>query len=145
MTDTTAPASPAATEMALLPCAHCGGDAELVPMRLWADDENDPPVFCNVCHTSALNAAAWNRRTTPDLAALRAERDRLRDALERVQQWADAYPLEVFPEPDFKRAHEVLTAAGMTLDAISASNMRHSMKGVREIARAALAEGRADG
>lgn len=66
------------------------------------------------------------------------ERDRMRDALHKVHQWAEAYPLSVFPEPDFKRAHEVLTAAGMTLDAISASNMRHVIEGVRKIVSEAL-------
>lgn len=50
------------------------------------------------------------------------------DALEKLHQWAKAYPLEVFPEPDLKRAHELLKAGGMTLDAISASNMRHVIK-----------------
>lgn len=55
------------------------------------------------------------------------------DALEKLQAWADAYPLTIFPEPDFKRAHEVLTANGMTLDAISASNMRHVINGVRKL------------
>lgn len=67
-----------------------------------------------------------------------AEVERLREALERIQQWSEAYPLAVFPEPDFKKAHEVLTAHGMTLDAISASNMRHCVRGVGNIARAAL-------
>lgn len=69
---------------------------------------------------------------------LRAENERMREALEKIDQWAKAYPLSVFPEPDFKKAHEVLTANGMTLDAISASNMRHVVTGVGEIARAAL-------
>lgn len=55
------------------------------------------------------------------------------DALEKLQNWADAYPLTVFPEPDFAKAHALLQAGGMTLDAISASNMRHVISGVREI------------
>ena len=58
----------------------------------------------------------------------------------RIVQWSEAYPLDVFPEPDFKRAHELLRAGGMTLDAISASNMRHVVEGVGKIARAALPE-----
>ncbi|MBC7292545.1 MAG: hypothetical protein H5T84_00315, partial [Thermoleophilia bacterium] len=48
------------------------------------------------------------------------------DALEKLLQWADAYPVEVFPEmtsEDWKRAAEVLKAAGLSLDRISASNM----------------------
>jgi hypothetical protein len=55
------------------------------------------------------------------------------DALEKLQGWADAYPLTVFPEPDFAKAHELLQAGGMTMNAISASNMRHVINGVRDI------------
>lgn len=69
--------------------------------------------------------------------------ERADDELRIIENWAKAYPLEVFPEPDFKKAHALLQAGGMTLDAISASNMRHVVKTVSEIAaraRAALAE-----
>lgn len=69
-----------------------------------------------------------------------AECERLNDALDKLVQWSDAYPLAVFPEPDFAKAHKVLTENGMTLDAISASNMRHVIKGVREIIDAARAK-----
>lgn len=65
----------------------------------------------------------------------------LRDALERIRQWADAYPISVFPEVDsayLERAHKVLRDHGMTLDRISASNMRHALRGVGDIARAAI-------
>lgn len=71
-------------------------------------------------------------------AALTRERDALREALQRIEQWGRAYPLSVFPEPDFGKAREALEAAGLTLDAVSASNMRHVVRGVSEIARAAL-------
>jgi hypothetical protein len=64
--------------------------------------------------------------------------ERYAEALQRIVQWADAYPLDVFPEPDFKKIHEALKAAGLSLDQVSASNMRHVVKGVGEIARAAL-------
>ena len=65
----------------------------------------------------------------------------LEAALTQVKQWSEAYPLTVFPEPDFARAHEVLQAAGMTLDAISASNMRHVITQVQAIVDAALSPG----
>ena len=55
------------------------------------------------------------------------------DVLEKLRSWADAYPLKVFPEPNMARAHELLTAGGMTIDAISASNMRHVIEGVRHL------------
>lgn len=51
------------------------------------------------------------------------------DLVERLRHeiagWKQAYPLTAFPEPDLKKARAVLREAGMTLDAISASNMRH--------------------
>jgi hypothetical protein len=48
-----------------------------------------------------------------------------RETLDRIEQWSKAYPLEIFPEPDFTRARELLKAGGMTIDSVSASNMRH--------------------
>lgn len=71
-------------------------------------------------------------------AQTETETERLREALEKIDAWAKAYPLDVFPEPDLKRAHEVLKEAGMGLDAISASNMRHVLNGVAAIVRDAL-------
>lgn len=71
--------------------------------------------------------AAWGR-----------EVERLRDLFAEIKQWAGAYPVSVFPEPDFRRAHELLKAGGMSMDAVSASNMRHVLRGVIGIAGAAL-------
>lgn len=69
--------------------------------------------------------------TTPDP-------DKMEDALQRIVSWSRAYPLTVFPEPDMKKAAELLQAGGMTLDAVSASNMRHVIEGVGKIAREGL-------
>lgn len=69
---------------------------------------------------------------------LRERIEELEDALTRIDTWAKAYPLEAFPEPDFRKAAQVLKAAGMSLDAISASNMRHVINGVKDIAKQAL-------
>jgi hypothetical protein len=63
-----------------------------------------------------------------------------REALRQIDEWAKAYPLDVFPEPDLKRAHEVLEAAGLSLGAISAHAMRHVLTGVQKIAVAALSQ-----
>lgn len=93
------------------------------------------------CSTEEANAHLI--ASAPDMAAtiatLTQENERYEDAMHKIRSWADAYPLTVFPEPDFKKADQVLTAAGMTLDAISASNMRHVINGVRKILDAALA------
>lgn len=60
------------------------------------------------------------------------------EALEHIVQWSNAYPLDIFPEPDLKKARELLEAGGMTLDAVSASAMRHVIDGVGTIARKGL-------
>ena len=70
--------------------------------------------------------------------ALTHENERMRDALQQIANLQRAYPLEVFPEPDLKRAHEVLSTVGMGIDAISASNMRHVLSGIKKIVDAGL-------
>jgi len=64
--------------------------------------------------------------------------ERLEEALWRIDQWSQAYPLEVFPEPDWNKARQLLEAGGMTLDSVSAGAMRHVVSGVGKIAREAL-------
>lgn len=64
--------------------------------------------------------------------------DELEEALQRIQQWSEAYPLDIFPEPDLKKARALLEAGGITLDAVSAHCMRHCIEGVGKIAREAL-------
>lgn len=62
------------------------------------------------------------------------ELEALREQLARIRQWCDAYPLDIFPEPDLKRARTLLEAGGMTLDSVSASVARHVLKGIRKLA-----------
>jgi hypothetical protein len=66
--------------------------------------------------------------------------DDLLNALQRIVQWSEAYPLDIFPTPDLKKARDLLAAGGITLDAISAHCMRLVVEGVGKIARAALGE-----
>jgi hypothetical protein len=64
--------------------------------------------------------------------------ERLEHALRFIAKWADAYPKDIFPEPDMKRARELLAAGGIPLDLVSASNMRHVIEQVGKIAKEAL-------
>jgi len=66
-------------------------------------------------------------------ALLREKYEGVEEVLHSIKQWCDAYPLDVFPEPDFKKAAALLEAGGMTIDAISASNMRHVLKGISKL------------
>lgn len=68
-----------------------------------------------------------------------AERiEELETALQRIDNWAKAYPLKAFPEPDLVEVHEILKAHGLSLDVVSASNMRHVLDGVKDIVEQAL-------
>lgn len=64
--------------------------------------------------------------------------EELEDALRSIEAWGDAYPRDIFLRPDLKKARELLTAGGMTLDAVAADCMRHVAEGVAKIAREAL-------
>jgi hypothetical protein len=75
------------------------------------------------------------------LATANARIAGLEKAMHEIAQWSKAYPLSVFKEPDFEKAREGLESVGITLDAVSASAMRHVIEGVGEIARAALTGG----
>jgi hypothetical protein len=75
---------------------------------------------------------------TETYIAMAARVDDLEQALHQIASWAEAYPLDIFPEPDLKKARALLEAGGITLDAVSASCMRHVVEGVGEIAREAL-------
>ena len=76
-----------------------------------------------------------------EIAQRDIEIERLREALERILQWSESYPVDIFHEPsteECRRAHEILTANGMTLDVFSAAMGRHCTKGVGDIARRVL-------
>jgi len=75
-----------------------------------------------------------------ELTRLRGRVADLEEGLERIKNWAEAYPVKAFPEPDFKKVAEVLKSAGISLDCVSASNMRHVVNRVKEICEQALKE-----
>ena len=119
-----------------------GRDIPILRLLLDASEERDRLAAKCEALTAAL--AAEDGATLGGMierqsenAALRERIDRLAAALRDIDEWADAYPVDIFPEPDLNRAADVLKAAGMTLDAISASNMRHVLSGVKRIVQAA--------
>lgn len=77
-------------------------------------------------------------RASDEINKLQDRIDVLEEAMLHIMAWSEAYPLEVFPEPDLKKARTLLEAGGITLDAVSASCMRHVVHGVAEIAKEAM-------
>lgn len=89
----------------------------------------------------ALRTQAEKESVLPDHPMMKVAADcieRLEQGLLDIDAWSRAYPLSVFPEPDMKRAREVLQINNMSLDAISASCMRHVLEGVQKIVKGAL-------
>lgn len=102
------------------------------------EKHNYPFAPCVYCQLETQNALVDKLTNLLELET--AENETLTDALKQIRTWASAYPLAIFPEPDFVKAAAVLKENGMTLDAISASNMRHVLDGVMRIVDAALGE-----
>jgi hypothetical protein len=99
----------------------------------------DPLVMCSVCAGESVPADG-NTCICGGAGTQEAELDgfrmlvyELEQKMIKIRQWAGSYPISVFPEPDFKKAEKILKENGMTLDSISASNMRHVISGVKDI------------
>jgi len=55
----------------------------------------------------------------------------LHQQLHEIEMWCRAYPVEVFPEPDWSEVNAKLGPKLLTR--VSASNMRHVCDGIRKI------------
>jgi hypothetical protein len=77
--------------------------------------------------------AAGLDRLEEKMDKLEEQKDKAEDKLREIRNWCDAYPLQVFPEPDLALAKRLLKTGGITLDAVSASSMRHVLVGIKKI------------
>ena len=76
-------------------------------------------------------------------AAMLAHIEKLEEALQRIQQWAQAYPVKAFPPvsiEDLRHAQFACKAIGIELAAIHGEWARHILKGIEEITNRALAD-----
>jgi len=69
---------------------------------------------------------------------------RFEKALQRLLHWSEVYSRNVFPEPDWEQAGELLKAGGISIDVIRLYCMRHVMERVGQIAREAIDEPASD-
>lgn len=58
---------------------------------------------------------------------------RIEDALYKIDEWAKAYPEDVFPRPDLKKAEKLLKDGGVSFSALNASSMNHVIQRVKQI------------
>lgn len=104
----------------------------VITNRHLAAFQNGQPVDGATDEPKLLSSA-----TTPG-GDLLEQADTYRQALEEIAAAPDAYSVSIFREPDWQKAHDLLAAGGMTLDAISASNMRFVAERLAAVAEAAL-------
>lgn len=96
----------------------------------------------NICLKTEIDISTeLERNTYPIEDKLRAENENLSDTIGAIKNWCNAYPLEVFPEPDMKQVRKVLEAGGLTIDCVSASCMRRVLDGVKRIIKLSEVEG----
>ena len=102
------------------------------PERIWVNYNNWEARRLNKSDIEYVRADIVGQR----IAKLEA-------ANEKVRQWVKAYPLKIFPEmttAEWKIARQALNKVEISLDRISASNMRHVITRVGEILDEALKE-----
>ena len=75
-----------------------------------------------------------NDTALQEIIELKATIEDIAEIVHKIRQWCAAYPIDIFPEPDFKLARKGLESVGITMDAVSASNMRHVLNGVTDYA-----------
>jgi hypothetical protein len=64
---------------------------------------------------------------------MKAEREKYEALFAEIKEWSKAYPETVFPTPDWEKVRDALEMNGLTLDSVSAANMRHVIKHIQEM------------
>ena len=60
--------------------------------------------------------------------------------LYRIESWSRAYPVEVFPKPDWSKANEILKQHGMGVTSLAADSMRHVVESMGAEAKLLLTQ-----
>lgn len=68
------------------------------------------------------------------ISRVEAERDEWKERLERIADWCDVYPLEVFPMPNLDADRKLL--GDSEFSRLNANSMRHVVEGIKKIAAA---------
>lgn len=131
---TTSPAAATATK-----CYACGATVlagDDTCLVCGAKRRNELEVCCELVIAESLSTGHADTHSQLMLEVLEQYTALLsnhQDMVGRLESWVKAYPLEIFPEPNMKLVAECLKEGGHSLDAVSASGMRHVLNGVAGI------------
>jgi hypothetical protein len=93
--------------------------------------DHDRKLLERFCHVSKYGVALKNDALRAIAAARRDAIEERDERLRQIRTWCDAYPVEVFPEPDLAAAK---TALGDDLySALHAAWARRLLKGIRDL------------
>jgi hypothetical protein len=101
-----------------------------------AKRRNELEVCCELVIAESLStghAETHSQLMMEVLEQLNEQRAKHDEMVNRMENWLQAYPLDIFPEPNMELVRECLKEGGHTLDAVSASNMRHVLNGLAGI------------
>jgi predicted P-loop ATPase/GTPase len=109
------------------------------PMPTWNNPSTDKWVMdSEPLSTKQLHELIVSQSMTID--RLLGEVERLKDCIGLLRNWAKAYPLDMFPEPDLKLARKLLEDGGVNYSTLNVYSMRHVINGVGKIIDEALGE-----
>lgn len=87
-----------------------------------------------ICLMSVKDWIALGMPMNPKpIAEIEEKIEILKDKLKKIKDWCEAYPIEQFPEPDLEAVKKVLEEAGLSFGAVTASNVRHVLEGIKRI------------
>ena len=94
--------------------------------------------YC-LSHSEELHLCKYTRSLRSALAEKTAQVERLREFAEHIDQWSNAYPEGMFPDPAPEQIDQVCKTLGCRIDSIAAMILRETVKPFGDLAREALA------
>ncbi len=76
---------------------------------------------------------SWDNLVKGAQELIAREREKYDALFFEIKEWSEAYPETVFPPPDWGKVRDALEMNGLTLDSVSAANMRHVIKRIQEM------------